>query len=100
MVGETENASHTEKLTSPMSRAIGEHIYHPAGTHAALRNTIMRAKSDNDWYNTLAWLYDGPGASKQQTAARAHPASGSATAPSAKCEFGLIANLFLLCGLA
>jgi len=58
-----------------MSRAIGEHIYHPAGTHAALRNTIMRAKSNNDWYNTLAWLYDGPGASKQQTAARAHPAS-------------------------
>ena len=58
-----------------MSRAIGEHIYHPAGTHAALRNTIMRAKSDNDWYNTLAWLYDGPGAGRQQTAARVNPPS-------------------------
>jgi salicylate hydroxylase len=41
------------------SRAIGEHIYHPDGTHAALRNAIMRAKSANEWYDTLAWLYDG-----------------------------------------
>ncbi|HKT18319.1 MAG TPA: 3-hydroxybenzoate 6-monooxygenase [Stellaceae bacterium] len=39
------------------SRAIGEHIYHPAGNHAALRNAIMRAKSSADWYETLAWLY-------------------------------------------
>jgi salicylate hydroxylase len=39
------------------SRAIGEHIYHPAGAHAALRNEIMRAKTSDDWYDTLAWLY-------------------------------------------
>ncbi len=39
------------------SRAMGEHIYHPAGMHAALRNAIMRAKSSADWYETLAWLY-------------------------------------------
>jgi 3-hydroxybenzoate 6-monooxygenase len=39
------------------SRAIGEHIYHPDGMHAALRNAIMRAKSSADWYETLAWLY-------------------------------------------
>src|SRR5829696_6610493 len=26
------------------SREIGQHIYHPAGAHAALRNSIMRAK--------------------------------------------------------
>ena len=45
-----------------MSRAVGEHIYHPAGTHAAVRNAIMRAKSDNDWYDILAWLYGGPSA--------------------------------------
>ncbi len=44
------------------SRAIGEHIYHPAGVHAALRNAIMRAKTSADWYDTLAWLY-GEGAS-------------------------------------
>ena len=46
-----------------MSRAVGDHIYHPAGAHAALRNAIMSAKSDTDWHDTLAWLYggDGPG---------------------------------------
>jgi salicylate hydroxylase len=44
-----------------MSRAIGEHIYHPAGEHARLRNAIMSAKSSQDWYNVLAWLYGGTG---------------------------------------
>ena len=39
------------------SRAIGEHIYHPNGAHAALRNAIMRRKSPVEWYDTLAWLY-------------------------------------------
>ena len=43
-----------------MSRAIGEHIYHPSGVHAALRNTLMKAKSDDDWYDTLDWLYGDP----------------------------------------
>ncbi len=43
------------------SRAIGEHIYHPAGAHAHLRNAIMSAKSDADWYDTLAWLYGSTG---------------------------------------
>ncbi|HEV7265220.1 MAG TPA: 3-hydroxybenzoate 6-monooxygenase [Falsiroseomonas sp.] len=41
------------------SRAIGEHVYHPAGAHAALRNGIMRAKSQAEWRDTLAWLYGG-----------------------------------------
>jgi salicylate hydroxylase len=41
------------------SRAIGEHIYHPAGVHAELRNSIMRAKTSADWYESLAWLYGG-----------------------------------------
>jgi salicylate hydroxylase len=45
------------------SRAIGEHIYHPSGAHAALRNAIMRAKSADDWYDTLGWLYGGSGLS-------------------------------------
>ena len=44
-----------------MSRAMGEHVYHPAGAHAALRDSIMRAKSQADWRDTLAWLYGGNG---------------------------------------
>jgi 3-hydroxybenzoate 6-monooxygenase len=44
-----------------LSRAIGEHIYHPAGDHARLRNAIMRAKLSEDYYRDLAWLYGGTG---------------------------------------
>src|SRR6201999_2177763 len=33
-----------------LSRAIGEHIYHPAGDHARIRNAIMSAKSSEDYY--------------------------------------------------
>ena len=44
-----------------LSRAIGEHIYHPAGEHARLRNAIMGAKSSEDYYKDLAWLYGGTG---------------------------------------
>jgi 3-hydroxybenzoate 6-monooxygenase len=43
------------------SRLIGEHIYHPAGEHARIRNAIMRAKTSEDYYNDLAWLYGGTG---------------------------------------
>jgi 2-polyprenyl-6-methoxyphenol hydroxylase-like FAD-dependent oxidoreductase len=43
------------------SRLIGEHIYHPAGEHARLRNAIMRAKTSEDYYEDLAWLYGGTG---------------------------------------
>ena len=43
------------------SREIGEHVYHPAGAHAALRNAVMQAKSDQDWYETVAWLYGSTG---------------------------------------
>jgi salicylate hydroxylase len=39
------------------SREIGDHIYHPAGAHALLRNSILRAKSADDLYNDLSWLY-------------------------------------------
>jgi salicylate hydroxylase len=46
-----------------MSRAIGEHIYHPAGEHARLRNAIMGAKSQEEWYGDLAWIYGGTGLS-------------------------------------
>jgi len=41
------------------SREIGRHVYHPDGAHAALRNSLMRAKDATAWYDTLAWLYGG-----------------------------------------
>jgi salicylate hydroxylase len=44
-----------------MSRAMGDHIYHPAGPHAALRNAIMTAKSQDEWLDSLEWLYGGNG---------------------------------------
>jgi salicylate hydroxylase len=43
------------------SRWIGDNIYHPAGPHAALRNEIMRAKSAEQWFETLQWIYGGSG---------------------------------------
>ena len=43
------------------SRAIGEHIYHPDGAHAAMRNAMMSAKTSADYYDHLAWLYGGTG---------------------------------------
>jgi salicylate hydroxylase len=44
-----------------MSRAIGDHIYHPSGPHAALRNQLMGRGSQEQWWDTLSWLYDGAG---------------------------------------
>ncbi|MHB0951477.1 MAG: 3-hydroxybenzoate 6-monooxygenase [Allorhizobium sp.] len=43
------------------SRMIGEHIYHPAGAHAHLRNTIMSSTTPDEWYDGLQWLYGGTG---------------------------------------
>ena len=43
------------------SRAIGDHIYHPAGAHAALRNEILSAKTPQQFYDDLAWIYGGSG---------------------------------------
>jgi salicylate hydroxylase len=40
-----------------MSREVGNHIYHPAGAHAQLRNSIMQAKSAQDWFETMDWVY-------------------------------------------
>lgn len=42
------------------SREVGDHIYHPAGVHAALRNSIMRKMTVADWYAALDWIYKGP----------------------------------------
>ena len=35
------------------SREIGQHVYHPGGAHAALRNAVMRSKSPDDWYDIV-----------------------------------------------
>ena len=43
------------------SREIGQHIYHPAGAHAALRNAVMRAKLPAEWYDAVDWLYGSSG---------------------------------------
>lgn len=43
------------------SRAIGDHIYHPSGAHALVRNSIMRSMSAEDYYDRLEWLYGGTG---------------------------------------
>jgi salicylate hydroxylase len=43
------------------SRAVGDHIYHPAGPHAALRNSIMSGKSQAEWLDVMEWIYGGNG---------------------------------------
>ena len=43
------------------SRAIGDHIYHPAGPHALLRNAILSSMTPADLYDSVAWLYGGSG---------------------------------------
>jgi len=45
------------------ARAIGEHIYHPSGAHAQVRNAVMKAITPNEWYKRLEWLYGGTGLS-------------------------------------
>ena len=46
------------------SRAVGDRIHHPAGARAALRNSIMSAKTTAQWHEAVACLYGeaGPGA--------------------------------------
>jgi 3-hydroxybenzoate 6-monooxygenase len=40
------------------SRAFGDHIYHSSGAHALVRNAMLKAKSQSDLREDLAWLYD------------------------------------------
>ena len=48
------------------SREVGTHVYHPEGAHAELRNAIMAAKTPEDWYDTIAWLYGATGLDNNQ----------------------------------
>ncbi|NMM45001.1 3-hydroxybenzoate 6-monooxygenase [Rhodospirillaceae bacterium KN72] len=43
------------------SRLIGDYIYHADGAKALVRNAAMKAKSAEDWYDQLSWLYGGTG---------------------------------------
>ena len=43
------------------SRLVGDHIYHPDDGHAALRNAMMSAKTAEQWYDAIEWLYGGTG---------------------------------------
>jgi salicylate hydroxylase len=60
------------------SREIGLHVYHPVGAHAALRNSIMGAKDDAAWYDSLKWLYGGP---KAQSPSNAPARIGASVRP-------------------
>jgi salicylate hydroxylase len=46
------------------SRMVGDHIYHPDGGHAALRNAMLRAMSVGDFYDSMEWLYGGSGSAE------------------------------------
>jgi 3-hydroxybenzoate 6-monooxygenase len=42
-----------------VSRLIGDHIYHPTGAAAEVRNHIMSRLTPEQWYDKLDWLYGG-----------------------------------------
>ena len=70
-----------------MSRAIGEHIYHPAGAHARLRNAIMRAKTSEQWYDDLAWLYGGTGLAGVEWQSKTRALSLACVMPRARRDY-------------
>jgi hypothetical protein len=39
------------------SRELGNHVYHPAGVHALLRNQMMRSFDTERCWASLDWLY-------------------------------------------
>ena len=47
------------------ARVIGDHIYHPAGAHALIRNSVMQSMTTNDYYDQLEWLYGSTGIEDQ-----------------------------------
>jgi 3-hydroxybenzoate 6-monooxygenase len=62
--------AHRTARVQLQSRLVGEHIYHPEGAHAALRNAIMRSMSPDDYYDSLQWLYGGSGLAEGSAAIR------------------------------
>jgi len=43
------------------SRLMGDYVYHPDGAERLVRNAVIRAKTREDFYNDLHWLYGGTG---------------------------------------
>lgn len=43
------------------SRLLGDQIFHNDLGHASLRNAVLKAKSPEDWYHAIDWLYGGSG---------------------------------------
>jgi salicylate hydroxylase len=43
------------------SRLLGDQIFHNDLGHASLRNTVLKAKTPEDWYHAIDWLYGGSG---------------------------------------
>jgi salicylate hydroxylase len=41
------------------SRMMGEHVYHPDGAHALVRNAVLSSRTAAQHYESLAWLYGG-----------------------------------------
>jgi 3-hydroxybenzoate 6-monooxygenase len=62
------------------SRLIGDHIYHPVGAHAQLRNAMLSAKTPDEMYDTVAWLYGGSGLSEDPNLAAGVNGSAKARA--------------------
>jgi 3-hydroxybenzoate 6-monooxygenase len=42
------------------SRELGDHVYHPSGVHALLRNQMMRDMNFEKFCDSLSWLYESP----------------------------------------
>jgi salicylate hydroxylase len=42
------------------SRELGNHVYHPAGAHALVRNRMIRDMSLENFCDRLTWLYQSP----------------------------------------
>ncbi len=43
------------------SRLMGDYVYHPDGAQRLVRNAVLGAKTPEDHYNGLQWLYGGTG---------------------------------------
>ena len=43
------------------SRQMGDDVYHPHGTRAQVRNSILQSWSQAEYYHRLDWLYGGMG---------------------------------------
>ncbi|MDP6345417.1 MAG: 3-hydroxybenzoate 6-monooxygenase [Alphaproteobacteria bacterium] len=43
------------------ARAMGDHVYHPDGAHALVRNAILGGLTQDEIYDRIAWLYGGTG---------------------------------------